>query len=165
MPNPETTMKPRFTTCLLALLTFAACDSNDDKDPLEVELDAVREATRKYESFAAAQADGYTVQATAHRTGMGFHYLNPNLLDQTFEASKPEILMYIEKSGGGMEFVGIEYATPIADLGNPPPAPAGFTGTTDEWVVNEEFSLWTLHAWIWLENPHGLFNGHNPNIP
>ncbi len=149
---------------LLAALTFFACDASDQQDPLAAELDAAREATRKYQSFAAAQADGYTVQATGHRAGMGLHYLNPDLLDQTFEVGRPEILMYVEKSGG-LELVGIEYATPIANLNSPPPAPAGFTGDADTWVVNTEFSLWTLHAWMWMENPHGLFNPHNPNIP
>ena len=64
-----------------------------------------------------------------------------------------------------MELVAAEYATPIADLQNPPPAPSGFTGETDEWAVNSDFSLWTLHAWVWRENAHGLFAPHNPAIP
>lgn len=157
--------RPLASLLLLGALVLAACDSDSAPDPLAAELDLAREATRPFQSFAAAQAAGYTVRATEYRAGMGIHYLNPDLLDGTFEADKPEILMYVETAGGGMELVGLEYATPIADLGAPPPAPAGFTGSEDAWVVNDEFSLWTLHAWVWMENSHGLFSPHNPALP
>lgn len=25
--------------------------------------------------------------------------------------------------------------------------------------------LWTLHAWVHLKNPEGVFAGHNPDLP
>jgi len=51
------------------------------------------------------------------------------------------------------------------DFDNPPPAPDGFTGTNDTWELNEEFQLWTLHVWIELENPNGIFTARNPVLP
>ncbi len=71
--------------------------------------------------------------------------------------------MYIERPEGGMQLVGVEYAVPV-DLDNPAPAPEGFTGDTDVWVINEEISLRTLHAWIWLENPDGVFAPFSPLV-
>jgi hypothetical protein len=41
-------------------------------------------------------------------------------------------------------------------------APEGFTGTDDVWDNNTAFQLWTLHAWIWLANPDGIFAPFNP---
>ena len=147
---------------LLALL--AGCDADAPApDPLQAQLDAVRAATARYQDFAAAQADGYTVDATGYRTGMGHHFLNPALLDGTFEAERPELLMYVPVHGG-MVLVGVEYATP-AGLASPPPAPEGFAGAADVWVINEEFGLWTLHLWNWLENPDGRFAPMNPRLP
>ena len=96
---------------------------------------------------------------------MGHHYLKATLLDGTFELEKPEVLLYAPDENGKMQFVAVEYATPIEDLNNPPPAPEGFTGTEDVWEVNTEFSLWTLHAWVAMENPNGIFTSHNLLLP
>ena len=150
---------------LLALILLLGCDqSTPDADPAQRELAQLRTATEAFASFEAAMAAGYTVRATDHWPGMGVHYLNPDLLDETFEPEKPEILMYIEQPNGTMEFVGVEYAVPV-DLANPAPAPEGFTGDADAWVINEQFSLWTLHAWVALDNPDGIFAPRNPRVP
>lgn len=150
---------------LVTLALLIGCDQGSpDADPAQRELAQLRTATEAFASFEAAMAAGYTVRATDHWTGMGIHYLNPDLLDDTFEPAKPEILMYVEQPGGTMEFVGVEYAVPV-DLDNPAPAPEGFTGDADAWVINEQFSLWTLHAWVVLDNPDGIFASHNPRVP
>ena len=150
---------------LVALVLLIGCDQGSpDADPAQRELDALRDAIDAFESFEAAMAAGYTVRATDHWTGMGIHYLNPDLLDETFEHEKPEILMYVEQNDGSMQFVGVEYAVPV-DLDNPAPAPEGFTGSADAWAINEQFSLWTLHAWVGLDNPNGVFAPRNPRVP
>ena len=64
-----------------------------------------------------------------------------------------------------MKLVAVEYAVPITDLNNPPPVPEGFTGSDDVWEINTEFKLWTLHVWVGLDNPHGIFASHNPKLP
>ena len=51
-----------------------------------------------------------------------------------------------------------------ADLESPPAAPSGFTGASNEGVINTTFSLWTLHAWIGMENPDGVFASHTPQL-
>jgi hypothetical protein len=44
-------------------------------------------------------------------------------------------------------------------------APAGFTGTDDGWTVNQQFQLWTLHAWLYEYNPAGVLASHNVRVP
>lgn len=129
------------------------------------ELAKLRASIAPYHNFELAYAAGYTLEVTGYRSQMGFHYLNPALLDDTFEVSKPELLLYIPGPNGKLRFVGVEYAIPIEDLNNPPPVPEGFTGDADQWVINTEFKLWTLHAWVGLHNPNGIFASRNPNVP
>ncbi|HXG95441.1 MAG TPA: hypothetical protein VNN73_24130 [Blastocatellia bacterium] len=41
----------------------------------------------------------------------------------------------------------------------------GFTGSEDVWDRNGDFGLWTLHAWVWKENPNGIFAEFSPRVP
>lgn len=130
------------------------------------ELAIVRAATAKYHNFDKAIEDGYTVEVPGYFSQMGYHYLNPDyLMDYTFDPEHPELLLYVPDKNGHMRLVGVEFAIPIDDMDNPPPAPEGFTGDSDVWTINEEAHLWTLHAWVWLHNPNGIFDHHNPRVP
>ena len=92
---------------------------------------------------------------------MGHHYLNPNLLDATFDPKKPEILVYQKDENENFELVAVEYAIPLVLSTN---APAGFYGNLDVWDHNTNFQLWLLHAWVWAYNPSGVFNPTNPSV-
>ena len=160
------------TSALAALLaiTLFGCDSDSEPSPLDRELDNLRDATAALQDFDAARAAGYSVEVvdpvsgSSYFPGMGVHYLNPDLVDDRFEVERPEILLFVENDQGEMELVAVEYVTPIADLAAPPAAPSGFTGNTDAWTVNTTFSLWTLHAWVWMDNPDGVFASHHPGL-
>ncbi len=129
------------------------------------ELFRLKQKTRKFKNFNVSQAQGYDTQVTEYRTQMGIHFANFSLLDDTFDLDNPEILLYVPDENGVMQFVAVEYAVPIADLNSPPPPPEGFTGDSDVWEINTEFSLWVLHVWIQLENPNGIFAARNPTLP
>lgn len=154
---------------LLLLVTISICGCSDDdeqpKTQVQLEIEQLKTAMAKYKDFDAAITDGYEVDVTGYRTQMGHHYLKATLLDGTFELEKPEVLLYVPEGNGGMKFVAVEYGIPIVDMNNPPPAPEGFTGNEDIWEINTEFNLWTLHAWIELENPDGIFEPRNPMLP
>ena len=126
--------------------------------PLEEHL---RQVTAKYKSIVAAMADGY-VNINVFVPGQGFHYLKPELLDATFDADHPELLVYSPDTDGALHLVAIEYAVPLALSAD---APEGFPGSDDVWERNEEFGLWTLHAWAWRDNPSGFFAETNPLVP
>lgn len=172
--------------CVLGSATLVSCEATGDEvTPQETfamehvdaakkangrvlphkELARLRAAVARYHNFEHAVADGYDVQLTEYRRQMGFHYVKLSLLDGAFDVANPEVLLYVPAPNGGWRFVGVEYAVPIADLNNPQPAPEGFTGDADAWVINREFSVWTLHVWVGLNNPDGIFAPMNPRLP
>lgn len=153
-----------YLIALLSAILFAGCKKTG-KEPLEQEIGFVRTAVAPYAEKKSAIAAGYNVDVTGYRTQMGHHFLNASLLDDKFELGKPELMLYAPYGTDTMKLVAVEYATPIIDINNPPPVPEGFTGSDDVWEVNTEFKLWTLHVWVGLDNPKGLFHPHNPKLP
>ncbi|MCF0061771.1 hypothetical protein MUK70_21250 [Dyadobacter chenwenxiniae] len=169
--NAYLTLVKNFPTYLFVgaiSIFFTSCteEQRKDHDPVvEQELNQVRQAVIPFRDLNKAIAEGYDQEVTGYRTQMGFHYLNTDLLDNKFEIGKPEILLYAPYGKDTMKLVAVEYATPIKDIKNPPAVPEGFTGKDDEWEINTEFNLWTLHAWVELDNTHGIFAPHNTKLP
>lgn len=125
------------------------------------ELLQARIATAKYRNINRAIEDGYA-DIDVVVPNMGHHYMKTSIVDATFDARKPEILVYNKKEDGSFQLVAVEYAVPI-DL-SPDKAPKGFTGNGDVWDRNTGFGLWLLHAWVWYYNPDGIFNPTNPLV-
>lgn len=127
-----------------------------------VQVELVRHATARFLDEQQAIDEGY-VDISVFYPNMGHHYLKPELLDDKFSLEKPELLVYADDPcSGGRRLVAIEYAAPLALLKD---APAGFVGTDDVWTVNQQFQLWTLHAWLFEYNPAGVFASHNVRVP
>ena len=128
-----------------------------------IELQQVKDATAKYHTLDNAFKDGY-VDIGLKLPNMGYHMLKSELVKTTFNLEKPAILVYNKKDNGEFELVAVEYAVPI-DWSNPHTPPAGFTGDQDEWDFNTlNTGWWTLHAWVWLFNPDGVFKPMNPDV-
>lgn len=126
-----------------------------------LQLEAVREATAKYLDESAAVADGY-VDIHVFIPNMGWHYLKESLVDDRFEATKPELLVYADDPcGGPRKLVAVEYGVPTALAKK---APAGFAGNADQWNVVALTNMWMVHAWVWEWNPAGVFNPTNPRV-
>jgi hypothetical protein len=125
------------------------------------ELANARGATARYHDFQRALRDGY-VDIGVVLPNMGRHLLNEALLDATFDAERPEVLVYMEDLGGRMKLVAVEYAVPLNLTVTPPD---GFPGAADVWFADDRFQLWTLHAWVFRENPDGIFNPTNRRVP
>jgi hypothetical protein len=122
--------------------------------PLQ-ELAQAKAAAARYHDIRKAIADGY------HDTGivlpnMGRHFIKDELVDTKFEADNPELLVYTSDS---TRLLAIEYAQPLSDT-----PPEGFQGDADHWVPFGGV-FWTLHAWVWKDNPDGLFNPTNSRVP
>ena len=127
------------------------------------ELALARSATAKYHSVEAAEADGY-ISINFCEPGEGCHWLNLSFIDGTFDPARPEILLYAPDENGRLRLVAVEYVEPIALLPGGPPQ--GFTGVEDEWREDTEGAgLWELTVWLWLHNPNGMFEQHNPRVP
>lgn len=133
---------------------------NDEPLPLK-ELAAARRAVARYQNIQEAKNDGY-VDINVVLPNMGRHLLKESLLDAKFEAERPELLVYTEEPGGHLSLVAVEYAVPLPLSET---APDGFPGGADQWFPDQVFKLWTLHAWVFRENPDGMFNPTNRRVP
>lgn len=127
------------------------------------EMGKLRSATSRYQKLEAAQADGYgLVPGLDHcfenpGTGaMGYHYINTNLLDITLDPTRPEAMVYSKNNGGKMKLGAVEFIVPAdawAAAGNSsPPQVLG-----QHLHLNEALGVYVLHAWIWQNNPTGVF--------
>ncbi|WP_343487559.1 hypothetical protein [Allomuricauda sp. d1] len=147
------------------ILLFIGCDdySGDSPATWEIEVDQLKAATAKYANIDVAINEGF-FDASGFVPNMGHHYLLPTRVDDTFVLEEPEIILYAPDENGVMQFVAVEYVTPIADLDNPGTPPDGFTGDVDEWEINPNLSQWQLHVWIVKENPDGIFAPFNPTV-
>jgi len=128
------------------------------------ELQQARAATAKYQNIENAFADNYAKDPVVILPNMGYHFLKAELVSPVFDIRKPAILVYNKKDNGNFELVAVEYAVPMSSL----PlhvAPEGFTGSDDEWNENTlNTGWWTLHAWVWKNNPDGVFKPMNPAV-
>ena len=155
--------------CMIAMLiagsgvpAFGAMHDDDGgciaNEMTQDQLKRARQATGAYNSIAAAENAGY-VNINLLIPHMGNHYVNFGLVDNTFEADKPEALVYADLGTGRPQLVAVEYLVPLS-----PVAPEGFVGTCDQWApFGGQF--WTLHAWLWHPNMSGTFSQFNPLVP
>jgi len=123
------------------------------------DLAKARKATARFNRVEQAEAEGY-INLNFCEEGEGCHWLNPSLLDGEFDLTKPEILLYLP-DGDGWRLVAVEYVVPLSL--SPGVAPEGFAGDADHWRQDSEgVGLWELTVWLWLHNPNGMFEQHNP---
>jgi hypothetical protein len=127
-----------------------------------LELEWVRQATARFHDIDVAEKEGYRDMGV-FMPNMGWHYVRDDLLDGHFDLARPELLVYADDPcSGKRQLVAVEYAVPLNQAKK---APSGFRGHADQWVANEQFQIWTLHAWIWSYNPDGVFAATNPRVP
>jgi hypothetical protein len=127
-----------------------------------LELEAVRRASARFHDVDQALAEGY-VDIGLFMPNMGWHYMKQDNVDASFELDEPELLVYVDDPcSSKRKLVAVEYAVPF-ELSKR--APKGFTGRADVWDPNQQFRLWTLHAWVWEYNPAGVFAPHNTRVP
>lgn len=129
-------------------------------------LDDVRTATARFHSTAQAADAGYVdpglpcFEDRAAGKGMGFHLVNPGLIGDggQLDPVHPEALVY-EEHQGGLKLVAVEYLVSMDDAAEAP------TFLGQKMIANTALHLWTLHAWVWRDNPDGLFQSYNANVP
>jgi hypothetical protein len=157
---------------LAASFMAATALAHGDHDPTQghdkpppfaiLQLDQVRDATARFIDVDKAVAEGY-VDIGLFVPNMGWHYMKDKLVDGRFDPTKPELLVYADDPcGGKRKLVAVEYAVPLSESKR---APQGFVGHADEWDANQQFQLWTLHAWLFEFNEDGVFAPFNPRVP
>lgn len=161
-------MSMAFAAVLAAGLTPATAtahggwDDDDDKDrKLTSEqrklVKTLRDVTEEYRSLAEAKEDGYKkITPCIEKKGvgaMGFHYAKNSLIDDKIDPRKPEILVYMPNKQGKYKLVAVEFLSTAKKR----PVIAGVK--FDNGPVPGTFAL---HAWIWRDNPDGMFAAYNP---
>jgi hypothetical protein len=141
-----------------------------------------RSGTAAFRNPEAARTAGYRAVGPDF-PGMGRHWIHTALiLRSTPDPAQPPVLEYAELNGT-QTLVGVAYAVLVKGDSLPPslPVPAEawhfHQGTVDQESflrghagAQEEHArpgprLAVLHAWIWLDNPDGLFATDNWALP
>ncbi|HLJ87646.1 MAG TPA: hypothetical protein VKZ53_12550 [Candidatus Angelobacter sp.] len=155
------------------------------------DLERAKQATAKYQDVHVAEADGYQ-PVGPDIPGMGVHYvltMEPN----GFELEKPPILLYEKSPGapGGYSLVGVSYLWNAPEGPDGQPLNPPFPKSLASWHRHENVCVlahlanphglsekqcrdqggrfiaktqWLVHAWIWKDNPSGVFSPENPAL-
>lgn len=130
----------------------------------------LRAATAQFHRTQAAREAGYDLVPGLDHCfenpgvgGMGYHYINTGVLDLVVDQLQPEAMVYTPGPNGGLQLGAVEYIVPAGawdSAGNSePPAALG-----QSFHLNPALGVYILHAWIWKDNPSGMFEDWNPTV-
>jgi len=175
-------------SALLLPAALLAQRSPATRDPAVARFAAeARAGTTRYRDREAAIADGFR-RVGVDFPGMGEHWVSlERIMADSFAAAEPSVLTYASVRGVPT-LVGVAYTALLEPGESPPPfAPARsfwheHNGTVDEesfplahhslahhsaasHVQGDSPRLAILHAWVWADNPDGLFVADNWSLP
>jgi hypothetical protein len=135
----------------------------------------VRDATAGYTQPGAALAAGYELLTDAaglaciDQTGdgaMGIHYVKGSLVQSgTIDAARPQALVY-ERNQDRLQLAAVEYVVLQSGWDAAHSAPPTLFG--QQFMLTPDGNryglpaFYSLHAWIWKDNPMGMFSMWNP---
>jgi hypothetical protein len=153
---------------VIALAIAAGCApvTVTQRDPLS----DLKSKTGQFTTPEAAVAAGYGLVPDLDHCfdnpgvgAMGFHYINTAALDVSVDPLAPEAIVYAPRVDGQLELAAVEYIVPAANWdgeGNTkPPTAHGQT-----FHLNKDLGVYVLHAWLFKENPKGIFEDWNPTV-
>ena len=165
---------------VVALASLAALPAPvSAEEPSAAELDAIREALAKYKDPYVAVRDLYLstvgcvhydgMKMPGHmeypKGGMGIHFVNLTV-QGPLDPKKPNVLIY-EPVGDKLELVAAEWLVPVT-VAKERPVLFGqpFQGPMEghEPLIPQGFVHYDLHAWLFKDNPNGMFSPTNPNV-
>ena len=127
-------------------------------------LKSVRQATAKFHSTTQAIASGHEPDhhcvSVPGLGGMGFHWVNPSLVDPVFDPLKPEVVLYAPGPGSQLRLVALEYI--VINVGQP--RPSFGDQLFDIGGTPVPVPHWSLHVWLYENNTSGMFAPFNPNV-
>jgi hypothetical protein len=160
----------RMTIVGIALLVLTVGIVNIASAGTLKDLAQVRAASAQYHRTQAAQEAGYGLVTGLDHCfenpgvgAMGFHYINSGLLDLAVNELEPEAMVYIPAPNGDLQLGAVEYIVPAAAwdaAGNSAPPEA----LGRSYHLNPALGVYVLHAWIWKNNPAGMFEDWNPTV-
>jgi hypothetical protein len=150
-----------------------------NSEPSAAEIDAMRQALAKYKDPYVAVRDLYlSTVGCVHYDGMkmeghmdypkgamGIHFVNVTLQGPP-DPMKPNVLIY-EPVDGKLELVAAEWLVPLAAVKERPNLfGIPFQGPMEghEPLIPQGFHHYDLHAWLFKDNPLGMFAPTNPEV-
>jgi hypothetical protein len=178
---------------LLAAVSLFPPTAVGDQDPpvvdehaahgadLQDDLAQVRAATAQFHRVEVAEAAGYelgwvnglnrrivdTCISHASAGAMGYHYFNADLMaDNDVDTLQPEVLVYAPAPEGGLKLVAVEWVVRSAQSN-----PAGVSEAPSVLGMDMHIlvpppgpAFYITHAWVWANNPAGMFADWNPEV-
>jgi len=126
-------------------------------------LDVVRRISGRFHSEAQATKHGYVSDGhcvSSPAGGMGVHWVNSSLVDPVFDPLRPESVNFAPGPNGIPKLVAVEYI--VINVGQPAPTFGG--QAFDVGGTPVPVPHWSLHVWLWKDNPNGLFTAFNPGV-
>ena len=147
-----------------------------------------RSDTAKYHSLTVAKKAGYSILADSagitciaepQMGAMGVHYVKGDLVkNPAIDAAHPEALVYAPDRHGRLHLAALEYVVIKSDWNAVQPSLG--VGSRDAaappMLFGREFNFtdapnryglppfYSLHAWVWKDNPAGTFEMWNPSV-
>jgi hypothetical protein len=168
---------------LLALLTAPATalvpqDNAHGSDAAAHQVTAARNATAGFTHTHAAKKAGYALLKDADGIacidmkgmgGMGVHYANGTLVDGKIQIRHPEALVYRFTQNGHLKLSALEYLVTVDAwrANHPTGRPELFGHRFNRTPDGNRFGLpafFSLHAWLWYDNPSGSYQMFNPKV-
>jgi len=149
------------------------------QEPYKAEIDALRKAMEKYQDYKVAVRDlylstvgcvHYAGEKTAHhmdypKGAMGIHFVNVTIQGPP-DPMKPNVLIY-EPVGKELKLVAVEWLVPLTPDLKQRPSLFGqsFMGPMEghEPLIPKDYVHYDLHAWLFKNNPLGMFAPTNPD--
>jgi hypothetical protein len=150
------------------------------QDQYRTQVEALRKSLEKYQDYKVAVRDLYlSTVACVHYAGekipdhmvyakgaMGVHFVNLTIKGPP-DPMKPNVLIY-EPVGKNLKLVAVEWLVPLTPDTKEVPTLFGqkFMGPMEghEPLIPKEFVHYDLHAWLFKDNPLGMFAATNPKV-
>ena len=165
---------------ILSLASMTAVWSAAAQDQHKAQIDALRKSLEKYQDYKVAVRDLYlSTVGCVHYSGekianhmeyakgaMGVHFVNLTVKGPP-DPMKPNVLIY-EPVGKKLKLVAVEWLVPVTPETKQAPTLFGqtFMGPMEghEPLIPKEFVHYDLHAWLFKDNPLGMFAATNPKV-
>jgi hypothetical protein len=177
-------MKFAKSACAFAVILALTCSATFKpaaaQDQYKAQIDALRKAMEKYKDYKVAIRDLYlSTVGCVHYAGekipdhmvyakgaMGVHFVNLTVKGPP-DPMKPNVLIY-EPVGKNLRLVAVEWLVPHTPDTKEAPTLFGqkFMGPMEghEPLIPKEFVHYDLHAWLFKDNPLGMFEATNPKV-
>lgn len=160
--------------------------SNDDLKKHSIQTDSlskneleetIRLATDKFKDPKNAQAAGYR-SLGPDMPNMGVHWINTGIaVQRSIDFERPSTLTYLPVNGA-LQLTGVAYTSPVKTGETAPVLPIesmtwhyhsgslekeahGIHAEHMQRAQTAEMNLAMLHAWVWSDNPDGIFSADN----